>query len=142
MKHSALRSDYVDPGHRRGPVSRQTIALAVLVMVVLFGNKAVDVLGTEPDVLLWTATILVTVGAVTGALFHPVRRFWWRGAISGVLVAAGAFGAHRLYSRMRPEPFGHEFAVVALLGAIPGVALYFALMRGQTVGRDRAKAGR
>jgi hypothetical protein len=136
MNHGALQRKYIDPGHRRGPVSRQTIALAALVVVVLFGNKAVDVLGTEPDVLWGVAAILVPVGAAAGALFHPVVRFRWRGAISGVVVAGGAFAAQRLYSRLRPEQFGHEFAVVALVGALPGVALYYLLMRGQTLRRD------
>jgi hypothetical protein len=141
MKHSALRGEYVNPGHRQGPVSRQTIALAALLIVVLFGNKAVDVLGAERDIVLGTAAILVASGAVAGAFFHPVRRIWWRGSLSGVLVACGAFAAHRFYGRVRPEQFGHEFAVVALVGAIPGIALYYVLMRGQAVGGNRGEGG-
>jgi hypothetical protein len=45
----------------------------------------------------------------------------------------GAFVAHRLHAIVRPEPLGPEFAVVGMLGALPGVWVYYLLMRHQVV---------
>ena len=114
-------------------MSKQTVVLAALVAVVIFGGKALDVLGTQSDVLLTLGAVLVVVGAATGAAFHPIRRFWWRGAVAGVVVVIGAFVAHRLHAIVRPEPLGPEFAVVGMLGALPGVWVYYLLMRHQVV---------
>ena len=131
----ALSGEFINPGHYGGAASRQTLALAALVAVVIFGGKALDVLGRETDVVSVLAAVLTTAGAVAGALYHPVARFWWRGAIAGVVVVIGVFLAHQLHASVRTEPSGLEFAVVALLGATPGVFVYYLLMRHQVVGQ-------
>ena len=114
-------------------MSRQTIVLAALVAVVIFGGKALDVLGTDADILWPLGAVLVTVGAVSGAVYHPIRRFWWRGAVAGVVVVMGSFASHRLHASVRPDPLSLEFAVVAMLGALPGVCVYYLLMHRQVV---------
>jgi ABC-type xylose transport system permease subunit len=138
----ALSAEFVSPGHHGGPVSRQTIALGALVVTVLLGKKAADVLGWDRDVTVALVAVLAVVGALAGALYHPVARFWWRGTLAGIMVAGGAFLAHMMYARVRPEAWSLEFAVIAALGSVPGVLLYAALMRGEVVapGEDRRRS--
>jgi hypothetical protein len=68
-----------------------------------------------------------------GALYHPVRRFWWRGALAGIVATGSAFMLSRTYSRFRPDPWSHEFAIVALVGAIPGIIACYLLRRNRVV---------
>jgi hypothetical protein len=118
----------------RSAVSRQVVAIFLIAVPIVFAGKALDALGSDDTIGGILALILAGAGAVAGAIYHPVRRFWWRGAVAGVLVMGGAFAAIRAYQRLRPEPVGYEFAVVALVGAIPGIVAYYFLMRHQRVG--------
>ena len=142
QKRRALSQEYLDPGRTafRGGVKRQVVGITLVTVPLVFGGKAIDVLGDGGAVLRWVAGILACAGAVGGALYHPVRRFWWRGAVAGVVVTAGACAMYRFYQRLRPEPFGPEFAVVAFLGALPGVFVYYLLMRHQYVAEAELSA--
>jgi hypothetical protein len=92
-RRRALSVEYLHPGSGalRGGVSRQVLAMVILTVAILFGGKALDVLGSERDVLQWVVGILVLSGATAGALYHPVRRFWWRGALAGIVATGSAF---------------------------------------------------
>ena len=131
----ALSATYVHPGNHRtgGPVSRQVIAIAALVVAVLFGGKALEVLGTDARILSAVGSALVAVGGIAGGLYHPVGRFWRRGAFAGIVTAIGSFLTCRGYGQLRPDPWGLEFAVVAITGAIPGIVVYWLLMKDQVV---------
>lgn len=130
-----LSQEYLDPGRTalRGAVSRQILAIMLVCTPMFLAAKLLDVLGDDLWVVQWVTAMLVLAGAAGGALYHPVRRFWWRGTVSGVVVTAGAFAAYRTYQRLRPDPFGYEFAIVALMGAVPGLLVYYLLMRQQHV---------
>lgn len=48
-------------------------------------------------------------------------------------MTSGALFVYRAYAHMRPGHYSVEFAVVVLVGALPGLVLYYLLMRGQRV---------
>jgi hypothetical protein len=131
----ALTAEFLHPGRAtlRGGTSRQVLAIAIFTVAVLFSGKALQVLGSDRDVLQWVAAILLGSGALAGALYHPLVRFWWRGAIAGAVAVASSFAFLSWYSTMRPEPLGLEFAIVVFLGAVPGMLVYYFLMRHQVV---------
>ncbi len=54
----------------------------ILTVAILLGGKALDVLGSERDILQWIAGILIASGAVAGALYHVVALL---GAIPGII---------------------------------------------------------
>jgi hypothetical protein len=119
-----------------GTVSRQIVAIAIMVVPIVFAGKFLDALGSDSTTLTSVVLVFVGAGAVGGAIYHPIRRFWWRGALAGVLIVCGSFAVCRAYQTVRPNPFGHEFAVVALVGSVPGIVAYYFLMRHQRVTED------
>lgn len=74
-----LSSHYVSPAHRGGAVSRQTLLLAIVVATMVFAGKASEVLGLAEKVAKAVWGTVIGVGTVAGAVYHPIRRFWWRG---------------------------------------------------------------
>ena len=107
--------------------------MAIMIVPIVIAGKVLDALGSDRSTLTSVVLALVSAGAVGGALYHPIRRFWWRGALAGVLIVCGSFAMCRAYQRVRANPVGYEFAVVALAGSIPGIVAYYFLMRHQRV---------
>jgi len=139
----ALSREDLDPGRSRfsSAVSRQTVAIAIMVVPVVFAGKVLDTLGSDDSTVAGVVLVLAIAGAVGGAIYHPARRFCWRGAVAGVLIVWGAFAAFRGYQRVRSRPLSIEFAVVSLVGAIPGFVAYYVLMRDQRVGPGQRRSG-
>lgn len=117
-------------------MSRQMVAMAIMIVPVIFAGKFLDALGSDDTTLTSVAVVFLAAGALGGAIYHPIWRFWWRGALAGVLTEFGSFAACRAYETVRSNPVGHEFAVVALAGSTPGFVVYYFLMRHQRVIED------
>jgi hypothetical protein len=93
----------------------------------------------EPLVFLASAG-----GALGGALFHPIRRYWRKGLACGVLVNLGGMAATYFYMLPRTTVWNYELVIPLAVGGAPGALLYWLLMRREVVGssqKDGARAG-
>ena len=133
----ATAPEYLAPrGGHRDPVTRQTVALTLIIVPTMFGAFALYRLGTDPQTLGWTAGFVICLGALGGWIHHPVRRFRVRGAMAGGLAAAGALLATYLYVDWRggeQKPISEEFMIPLVIGAAPGLYVYYALLRAERV---------
>ncbi len=124
----------------RDPVNRHTLATALVAAPVIFGAFALNALGTDAVTLGWVLGAVAILGGVGGWL-HPRARFLRvRGAVSGVVIATGALAATYVYVTWRGGDrkvrFGHELVLPTVLGGLPGVALYYALVRAHKIQGD------
>ena len=124
----------------RDPVNRHTLAIALVVVPVVFGALALNVLGTDAGTLGWVLGAAAILGAIGGWLHPPAQSLRLRGAVSGVVIATGALAATYAYVAWRGGDrkvrFGHELVLPTAFGGLPGVALYYALVRGHKVQGD------
>ena len=130
----------------RDPVNRHTLAIALVAAPVVFGAFALNALGADAATLGWVLGTVAILGAIGGWLHPPARRLRVRGAVSGVVIATGALAATYVYVTWRGGDrkvrFGHELVLPTALGGLPGVALYYALVRGHKAqGDDHSKTG-
>jgi hypothetical protein len=111
---------------------RQKISLGALALSGLFSALAVG--GFVPDLSLsWTQALIIAGigGALAGPFYHRNMAYWWRGLIAGVLVNFGAMGVLTLYAGIRANMFRIEIVLAYAVGMIPGVVLYYFLLRDQ-----------
>lgn len=75
------------------------------------------------------AVICALFGALFGALYYPDRRWWAVGVLPGALMGLLSLGAVYYYTQSRHEVFSAELFLIALIAMLPGMALYYVLMR-------------
>jgi hypothetical protein len=124
----------------RDPVNRHTLAIALIVTPVVFGSFALNALGTDAATLGWVLGAVTILAGVGGWLHPPVRSLRVRGALSGVVIATGALAATYAYVAWRGGDrkvrFGHELVLPTAVGGLPGMALYYALIRAHKTQGD------
>ena len=130
----------------RDPVNRHTLAIALVGAPVVFGAFALSALGTDATTLAWVLGSVALLGAIGGWLHPPARSLRLRGAVSGVVIATGALAATYLYVNWRGGDrkvrVGYELVLPSAIGGVPGVLLYYALVRGYKGPANVQKAGR
>jgi hypothetical protein len=134
----ATAPEYMAPREGpRDPVTRQTLALALIIVPTLAGALALYWLGTDRATLKWVAGVVTCFGALGGWVHHPVRRFRVRGALAGVLAAGGALLATYLYVGWRGGDqkvrLGEDLIIPLVVGAAPGAYIYYSLLRDERV---------
>jgi hypothetical protein len=82
----------------------------------------------QMSLLTWVLICALT-GAVIVAFYFPDRRWWVVGVLPGALMSVLSMGALYLYTQHRSEVYSIELVLVALVGMLPGAALYYVLMR-------------
>jgi hypothetical protein len=137
-RKSATSSKYmVATGGLNDPVTRQTVAIVLIMVPSVCGAIALYRLGTNPVTLEWVTGVVMSFGALGGWIHHPVRRFRVRGALAGILAAGGALLAMYFYVAWRGGEqkvlFNFELLIPLVIGAAPGVYAYYSLLRGETV---------
>jgi hypothetical protein len=117
----------------REPVNRHTLAIALIAGPVIFGALSLRVLGADPSTLAWVSLFVAVPAAIGGWVHPPLRVLRPRCAVAGVVIAAGALAATYGYLMWRGREFevryGLEFILPLVIGGLPGVALYYALVR-------------
>jgi hypothetical protein len=115
----------------RDPVSRRTAGLAVIVVPVIFGAFALNLLGSDRDTIFWVCGLVAGFGGVGGWILgrgHPTRIM---SAVAGVTAALGALAGTLAYVSFRGGPnkvrFGAELVLPMVLGSVPGVLVYYGL---------------
>ena len=134
----ATASEYMAPtGGQRDPVTRQMLALTLMIVPTMFGAFALYRLGTDPVTLRWVAGLVICLGALGGWIHHPVRRFRVRGALAGILAVGGALWVTYLYVGWRGGDqkliFHWELMIPFVIGAAPGLYVYYSLLRDEQV---------
>lgn len=93
---------------------------------------------------VWVIAGVAVLSAIGGAIYHPVRRFWLRGLVAGVVVGICALVATLYYIEMRFKWTGWVNSIELLLplfiGSAPGIALYVQMMSRQTITDAEAEA--
>jgi len=121
----------------RDPVTRQTLALTMMLIAPLCGALALSRLGTDPETMRWVAGFVIGLGAVAGWIHHPVRRFRIRGAVAGALAGGGALLLTYLYVEWRGGDqkirVMEELLIPLAIGAAPGLWMYYFLLRNEDV---------
>jgi hypothetical protein len=117
----------------RDPVNRHTLAIALIVAPVIFGAMTLRVLGADSSTLVWTLVGVAVPAAIGGYVHPPLRSLRLRASLAGVAIAAGALAATYGYMTWRGDDYevryGLEFILPIVVGGLPGVALYYALVR-------------
>lgn len=121
---------------------RQTVGLLLLLCTSVFPGLVIT--GFIPDFGVFTfglgTWIIISIigGAIAGSLFMNKMKFWFVGAITGVLIGPGMLIATYYYTMARTHLFSIEIIIPMLLGALPGLcfmfivsALYFRRKRSQ-----------
>ncbi len=113
----------------------QTAALALLVLTA--GSPAVQMAGFGdwlPNLGLggWLP-VAAAGGAVAGAIYHPGFRYWSVGAPCGALVGVGVLLATYYYCQWLDRVSNVDVAVALLVGCLPGLALYYLVLRSLTL---------
>jgi hypothetical protein len=103
----------------------------VIVVPVIFGAFALNLLGSDKDTVIWVCGLVAGVGGVGGWILghgHPTRIM---GAVAGGTAALGALAGTLVYVSFRGGPnkvrFGAELVLPMVLGSVPGVLIYCAL---------------
>ena len=117
----------------RDPINRHTLAIALIVAPVIFGALTLRVLGADALTLAWVSAAVAVPAAIGGWVHPPSRSLRPRGVVAGITIAAGALAATYAYLTWRGDNyevrFGLEFVLPIVIGGLPGVALYYGLVR-------------
>jgi hypothetical protein len=122
----------------------RTAVVAVLVALPLVASVIYLAEVGEPssDATLLLVLVSSVCGAVAGAVFHPMSRFWWRGLIAGVCTVPVIVLAAIVYTKWRFALTGsiivRELVIPMGVGSIPGALIYSLLMRNERVTADEA----
>ena len=137
-KPASAREYLAPPQGKRAPVTRQTFGMTLIIVPAMFGAFALYRLGVDQGDRLWIATIALVCGAIGGWIHHPVRRFRVKGAMAGILAAAGALVVTYYYVEWRggDQKFKvfEELLIPIAIGAAPGVFVYYSLLKEEQVG--------
>jgi len=121
------------------PVSRHTMALALIAVPVIVGALSLRPLAPDASTIAWVAGIVAITGAAGGWLHPPARSLRLRGALAGIIVAWGALAAAYGYVGWRRGDitgnFGLGLGLSIFTGGLPGAVLYYALV-GHAVDAD------
>ncbi|HEX8162027.1 MAG TPA: hypothetical protein VF538_09155 [Pyrinomonadaceae bacterium] len=85
------------------------------------------------DLATW-ACVCAAGGALAGAFYLPDRRFRLAGLLPGALASVFSLFAVYYYTQQRSEVFSIELILVSLVAMLPGILLYYFIMRGQAGG--------
>jgi hypothetical protein len=134
----ATASEYMEPAQGpRDAVTRQTLALALMIVSPLCGALALYRLGVDSVTVRWAAGLVIGFGALAGWIHHPVRRFRVRGAMAGGVAAGGALLGEYLYLAWRGGDqkiwLVEELLIPLAIGAAPGLYMYYVLLREERV---------
>ena len=117
----------------REPVNRHTLAIALIVTPVIFGALTLRILGTDTSTLAWVLAVVAVPAAIGGWRHPPLRSLRLRTAVAGIVIAAGALAATHVYLKWRGDAYevrsGTELVLPTVIGGLPGVLLYYALVR-------------
>ena len=133
---SALSQEFVRPNGLREKINRPQVGLCLLLLSVMFGSLMLSEVRTK-DFVPWIIGGVAIVCAGAGALYHPINRFWMKGAVSGLVAGLGALVVTYYYLewrfRLTGSIWSFEFVLSSLAGALPGIGLYGLLMRHEVV---------
>jgi hypothetical protein len=131
-----LAREFVRPSELHEKFNRPQGGLCLFLLGVMGGSWLLSQLPIR-EYVPWivAATSATCTGA--GALYHPVNRFWFKGAVSGFVAGLCALAVTYSYLDWRLRTTGGihsaEFILTGLVGALPGVGLYVLLMRDEVV---------
>lgn len=119
----------------RGQGSRsQHLAMLVMVGPVTFCAMGMGGFGSFSIGPLQAILLCSAAGALGGAFYHPIRRFWRQGCVAGAFAGAGALLATVFYLEGRTHIYNVEILIPMAVGALPALGAYWLLMRKQRVG--------
>lgn len=121
---------------------RQMVGLLLLLCTSVFPGLVIT--GFFPNFGVFTyglgTWIIISIigGVIAGSLFMNKMKFWFVGAITGVLISPGMLIATYYYTMARTHLFSVEIVIPMFIGALPGLcflfivnALYFRRRRTQ-----------
>lgn len=109
--------------------ARQQVGLLLLLLSSVLPGLVIT--GFIPDfgVLTYSLStwIIISIvgGAIAGSLFMNTMKYWYLGAITGILISPGMLIATYYYTLARTHLFSIEIIIPMLLGALPGLCFLF-----------------
>jgi predicted RND superfamily exporter protein len=123
----------LDELHQRLSPNTRWQKVCIGLFTALTGVPALEMNGfggiLPPLSLLTWVLICAVLGAFIVALYFPDRRWWAVGLLPGALMGVLSMGALYFYTQHRSEVYSIELVLVALVGILPGAALYYVLLR-------------
>jgi len=137
LRRPALSREFIEPSKPNEKLNRPFMGMALIILADMLG--AFFLLERELP-REWVPRILALViglCAAGGALYHPVRRFWLKGLVAGLAVGLLSLVTTYFYMGWRFSLTGSVWSAEMLLplalGSLPGVGLYYLMMRDETV---------
>lgn len=142
----ALSREFLQPSQVGEPVNRPFLGMGMIVVADMAGALVLQQHAPPRDLAVWVLGIAASLSAIGGAIYHAVRRFWAKGAIAGLTIGLVSLVATYFYVDWRftltDSIASPEFLLPLFVGALPGVGLYYAMMRSELVADDEVAAER
>jgi hypothetical protein len=145
----ALSKEFIRPSLRNQEINRPTGGLLMIVGAVVIGALVLQLDRPPREWVLPIIAVVLTSATIGGAIYHPIRRFWMRGACAGLLIGAISLATTFFYLKWRVGDSHfmgseelHFLVSVELLipsgvGALPGITVYYLMMRNETVDESK-----
>jgi hypothetical protein len=134
---SALSKEFIRPSLRHEEINRPMGGLLLIGLAGMGGGLMLQDLSPPREWVLRIIAVALIIATVGGAIYHPIRRFWMGGAFAGFVIAAVSLVTTFFYVRWRAGVFAvmwsGEFIIPLGIGALPGIGMYYLMMRNETV---------
>ena len=133
----ALSGEFLQPSNPGEPINAPFLGMAMILVADMIGALVLHRHAGRADWAAWVLVLAAVLSAAGGAVYHPIRRFWARGAIAGLSIGVVSLVLTYFYVDWRftltDWISSAEFLFPMAVGALPGAGLYYALMRHETV---------
>jgi len=110
-------------------VASMFFGITIVIAVMYWAGMLREMFHVQPDYS--TILIICTITGIIAGVIYAVKEKWWLGIVPGALGGAGAFAIFNWYMTIfeRTVIIRIEAILVCLVGALPGIILYFVLRR-------------
>jgi len=133
----ALSKEFIRPSLRNEEINRPTGGLLMIVVADMLGALVLQQDSPPRHWVLPIVAVALVITTIGGAIYHPIPRFWMRGAFAGLLIGTISLATTFYYVKWRVGVshwiVSAEFIIPLGIGALPGISVYYLMMRNETV---------